>query len=329
MRSGADTGRGEVDAATQYLAGGTTLIDLMKLDVLKPRSVVDLRALKNEMSGISLAPDGLVLGALVSMAAAAAHPDILRAYPVIAQSLQMAASAQLRNMATLGGNVLQRTRCPFFRDPSFSSCNKRTPGSGCQALGSFNRNHAILGTDESCISQYPGDFAVALIALDASVEVAGPRGSRRLPISELHLAPAGRPHVEHSLRRGEIITGFRVPATPAAARSLYIKVRDRASYEFAIASCAVALELHGETVTGVRLGLGGMAYRPWRARESESLLTGQALTETSAASAAAAAFKDAKTHAHNAYKRELGQRTIVRALMEAKALNPSNVVRPS
>ena len=329
MRSGADTGRGEVDAAAQYLAGGTTLIDLMKLDVLRPRSVVDLRALKNVMSGIASGRDGLVLGAFVSMAAAAEHPEILRGYPVIAQSLQLAASAQLRNMATLGGNVLQRTRCPFFRDPSFSACNKRTPGSGCQALGSFNRNHAILGTDESCISQYPGDFAVALIALDASVEIASPGGNRRLPIAQLHVGPAGRPHIEHSLRSGEIITGFHVPATPAAARSLYVKVRDRASYEFALASCAVALELNGDTVKEVRLGLGGMAYRPWRAKESESLLTGRVLTETSAASAAAAAFRDVKTHAHNAYKRELGQRTIVRALMEAKAMNPSIMVRPS
>jgi xanthine dehydrogenase YagS FAD-binding subunit len=228
-------------------------------------------------------------------------------------------------MATLGGNVLQMTRCPFFRDPSWSACNKRTPGSGCQALTSFNRNHAILGTDASCIAQYPGDFGVALVALDASVEVFGPRGTRRLRFAELHIGPAERPHIETSLRSGEIITAFHVPAGAWNARSLYLKVRDRSSYEFSISSCAVAIELRGETVAAVRLGLGGMAYKPWRAREAEAMLTGKALTTASARRAAAAALQDARTTEHNAYKRELAQRTIVRALLEAKSMTVQSV----
>jgi xanthine dehydrogenase YagS FAD-binding subunit len=320
-RLGARTGQGQTDAAAQYLAGGTTLIDLMKLDVLRPSALIDLRALRsNDRSGISAGSDGLHLSAFASMAAVADHPEVQRSYPLIADSLKLAASPQLRNMATLGGNVLQRTRCPYFRDPSWPMCNKRAPGSGCQAIGSFNRNHAILGTDSSCIAQYPGDFAVALIALDTSIEVAGSRGFRRRPFQELHVGPAGHPEIETSLRAGEIITAFHIPAGPWTARSLYLKVRDRASYEFAIASCAVAMALDGETVHTVRLGLGGMAYRPWRAHEAEAILTGKPLTAALARKAAAAALAGAQTHGHNDYKRELAQRVIVRALLEAKAM---------
>jgi xanthine dehydrogenase YagS FAD-binding subunit len=318
---GAGTGQGQTDAPTQYLAGGTTLIDLMKLDVLRPRTVIDLRALRVRQNSISVRADGLHLGAFASMASVADDPRVQRDYPVIADSLKLAASAQLRNMATLGGNVLQKTRCPFYRDPTFEACNKRIPGSGCQAIGSFNRNHAILGTDPSCISQYPGDFGVALIALDATLDVTGSRGERSLPFSQLHVGPAGKPHIETSLRSGEIITAFHIPAAPWTARSLYLKVRDRASYEFALASCAVALELKGDVVTTVRLGLGGLAFRPWRAHEAEQLLTGQPLTEANAQATAAAALKGAVTYGHNDFKRELGERTIVRALFEAKAMH--------
>jgi xanthine dehydrogenase YagS FAD-binding subunit len=330
MRLGTRTGQGQTDAATQYLSGGTTLIDLMKLDVLRPSTVIDLRALRaNNGNGVSVRGDGLHLSAFASMAAVANDSAVRRSYPLIADSLSLAASPQLRNMATLGGNVLQKTRCPFFRDPSWQACNKRSPGSGCQAIGSFNRNHAVLGTDSSCIAQYPGDFGIALIALDASVEISAPQGTRRLPFRELHVGPAGHPDVETSLRAGEVITEFHIPAGPWTERSLYLKVRDRSSYEFAISSCAVAMALDGETVRTVRLGLGGMAYRPWRAHEAETILTGKPLSETLARKAAAVALEGAKTHGHNDYKRELAQRVIVRALLEVKSMSLNAPRSPS
>jgi xanthine dehydrogenase YagS FAD-binding subunit len=321
IRLGSGTGQGQADAPTQYLAGGTTLVDLMKLDVLRPRTLIDLRSLRaNSASGVAIGTEGLRLSAFATMASVADHPELQRSYPVVADTLKLAASPQLRNMATLGGNVLQKTRCPFYRDPSWDACNKRSPGSGCQAIRGFNRNHAILGTDASCIAQYPGDFGVALAALEASVEVAGPHGTRRFPFEALHLAPASHPHIETTLREGEIITAFQVPAGSWTARSLYLKVRDRSSYEFALASCAVALALEGEKVRTARLALGGMAYRPWRARAGEQLLEGKPLTETAARRAAAAAIEGATTHGHNDYKRELAQRVIVRALLQAKAM---------
>jgi xanthine dehydrogenase YagS FAD-binding subunit len=329
-RLGSRTGQGQTDASAQYLAGGTTLIDLMKLDVLRPNTVIDLQALRgNGKSGLSVQSDGLHLSAFATMATVADNPEVRGSYPLIAESLKLAASPQLRNMATLGGNVLQKTRCPFFRDPSWPMCNKRSPGSGCQAIGSFNRNHAILGTDSSCIAQYPGDFGIALIALDASMEVSGPQGVRRLPFRELHVGPAMHPDIETSLRAGEIITEFHVPAGPWTARSLYLKLRDRSSYEFAISSCAVAMALEGDTVRTVRLALGGMAYRPWRAHAAETILNGKPLTDKLARKAAAAALEGAKTYGHNDYKRELAQRVIVRALLEAKSMTVSAVGSPS
>jgi xanthine dehydrogenase YagS FAD-binding subunit len=318
-RQGRDTGQGQTDAETLFLAGGTTVIDLMKLDVLRPRRLVYITPLQARYSAIEIGRDGLRLGALAKMSAAAEHPDVLHDYPVIAESLQLAASAQLRNMATLGGNVLQRTRCPYYRDPSWSECNKRQPGSGCAAIGGFNRNHAVLGVDQTCIAQYPGDFAVALVALDAQVELNGPDRPRLIPFATLH-RPAGQPHLETTLAPGEVITAFRVPAGAWTRRSLYLKIRDRQSYEFAIASAAVALELDGEVVRQARIGLGGMAYRPWRAHEAEALLTGQPLTEANAEAAARAALAGAVTHGDNDYKPELGRRTLVRALMQAKAM---------
>jgi xanthine dehydrogenase YagS FAD-binding subunit len=318
-RRASRTGQGQTDSATQFLAGGTTLVDLMKLDVLRPQTLIDLGALSTRES-VSVGSDGLTLSAFAKMSKVAANPTVLAHYPVIAQSLQLAASAQLRNMATLGGNVLQKTRCPYYRDPSWKACNKRVPGSGCTALTAFNRNHAILGTDEACIAQYPGDFAVALIALDARVDLTGPRGSRSIPFSDLHNPANGKPHIETTLRAGEIITAFHIPAAGWLRRSLYLKIRDRASYEFAIASVAVALDLNGDAVKEARIGLGGMAYRPWRAKEAESYLVGKSLTAEVAASAAAAALTGAKTHGHNDYKPELARQAIVRALLEAQAL---------
>jgi xanthine dehydrogenase YagS FAD-binding subunit len=322
VRFGRGTGQGQTDAEVQFLAGGTTLIDLMKLDVLRPQRIVNLETLQNSLSRIEISADGLHVGALTKMSAAAHHPTVLLEYPVIAQSLQLAASAQLRNMATLGGNVLQKTRCTYYRDPSWQACNKRTPGSGCAAISGFNRNHAVLGVDSSCISQYPGDFGVALIALDAQVDLIGSRDSRRIPFASLHRPVDGQPHIENTLRTGEIIGGFFVPAKPWAKQSLYVKVRDRESYEFAIASAAVALDLDGDVVRQARIGLGGMAYRPWRAQEAEQLLLGKPLTEANAQAAANRALQGAETRGHNDYKPELARRTIVRALLDAKAMNP-------
>ncbi|HEY3888239.1 MAG TPA: FAD binding domain-containing protein [Caulobacteraceae bacterium] len=318
-RQGRAAAQGQTDAQVQFLAGGTTLIDLMKLDVLRPSRVVDITPLQARHSAIEAGPDGLHLGALAKMSAAAEHPAVLHDYPVIAQSLQLAASAQLRNMATLGGNVLQRTRCPYYRDPSWTACNKRDPGSGCTAIGGFNRNHAVLGVDDACIAQYPGDLATALAALDAQVELSGTARQRLVAFDALH-RPAGQPHLETTLAPGEVITAFQIPAGAWTRRSLYLKIRDRQSYEFAIASAAVALDLDGEVVRQARIGLGGMAYRPWRAHEAEALLTGQPLTEANAEAAARAALAGAVTHGDNDYKPELGRRTLVRALIQAKAM---------
>ena len=323
---GAGTGQGEVDAPTQFLAGGTTLIDLMKLDVLRPARVIDLSALSGPLQAISLDRTGLRLGAFATMASVADHGGVRHDYPVIAQSLQLAASAQLRNMATLGGNVLQKTRCSYYRDPTWDACNKRTPGSGCAALTGFNRNHAVLGVDESCIAQYPGDFAVALVALDAEVEVSGTGGRRRFRFEDLHRAADGRPHLETTLTSGEAIVAFHVPASTWARRSVYIKVRDRASYEFAIASAAVALDLDGDVVRRARIGLGGVAYRPWRARAAEEMLTGKVLSEASAAAAAELALQGAKTHGTNDYKPTLARQTIIRALLQAQLRAPAKEV---
>jgi xanthine dehydrogenase YagS FAD-binding subunit len=305
-----------------YLAGGTTLIDLMKLDVMRPDIVIDINPLADAASGrIEVSENSLRLGALVRMADAAEHPAIKQRYPVIAQALKLAASQQLRNMASLGGNVLQRTRCNYFRDVAYSACNKRNPGSGCAALGGVNRTHAVLGTSEHCIATYPGDFAQALIALDAAVETDGPGGGRSLQFAALHREPGDRPDQETNLRPGELIVSFLVPAAPWTQRSLYLKVRDRESYEFALASAAVALDLLPDgTVRNARIALGGVATAPWRAPEAEAALRGKSIDETSARAAADAAFGGAKGHGANDFKIKLGKRTLVRALQQAAAL---------
>jgi xanthine dehydrogenase YagS FAD-binding subunit len=306
------------EAPVQYLAGGTTILDLMKLDVMRPQALVDITPLAGSGSGdIDAGPQGIRFGALVSMARAAEHPAVLRDYPVIAETLTLAASAQLRNMASLGGNVLQRTRCAYFRDTHWSACNKRKPGSGCAAMDGMNRQHAVLGTSGECIATYPGDLAQALIALDASVEIAGADGLRRLPIALLHRPPGSTPHIETVLAPGELITAITVPAGAWTRRSHYLKVRDRESYQFALASAAVALDLQAGVVREARIALGGVATVPWRAREAEAALAGRRLDEASATAAAAAAFAAAQPREHNAYKVVLGQRTLVRALLEA------------
>jgi xanthine dehydrogenase YagS FAD-binding subunit len=306
-------------APVQFIAGGTTMLDLMKLDVMRPEALVDINGLAAEHGSISVDQGGLRLGAFVHMAAAAEHPDVVRDYPVIAETLQLAASAQLRNMATLGGNVLQRTRCSYFRDTAWNACNKRVPGSGCAALEGVNRRHALLGVSEKCIAAYPGDFALALVALDATVETVGPGGKRTLPFERLHTG-SDMPEIETVLVPGEIITAFVVPAGAWTRRSTYVKVRDRQSYEFAVTSAAVALDLDGDTVREARVALGGVAYRPWRAHAAEAVLKGRKLDTSLATSTARAAFADAQPREHNRFKIELGQRTIERALLQAQAM---------
>jgi xanthine dehydrogenase YagS FAD-binding subunit len=307
-------------AARQYLAGGTTLLDLMKLDVMRPEVLVDINRLDRAGTRIERRDGTLHLGAFVTMAAAAEHPEIRHDYPVIAQSLELAASPQLRNMATLGGNVLQRTRCNYFRDPSWGACNKREPGSGCAALDGVNRKHGVLGVSDHCIATYPGDFAQALVALDAAVEIVGPGGSRVIRFEELHRVPGDTPHIETVLSPGDLITGFRLPVVPWTRRSLYLKIRDRQSYEFALASAAVALDLADGRVRAARIALGGVATKPWRARGAEAVLQDQAIDEMVARRAAEAAFADARTDGDNDYKPELGRRTVVRALLQAAQL---------
>jgi xanthine dehydrogenase YagS FAD-binding subunit len=292
----------------------------MKLDVMRPARVVDLGAITGAHDAISVSSDGVRLGAMIKMAAAADHPEIVKHYPVIAQSLQQAASGQLRNMATLGGNVLQRTRCPYFRDTSWAACNKRDPGSGCTAMDGLNRQHAILGGSPDCIASYPGDFAQSLMALDATVSVTGPDGVRTVPFAALHRLPGTTPNVETVLAPGDLITEINVPAGPWTRRSLYLKIRDRQSYEFALASAAVAIDMVGPKVREARIALGGIATIPWRSREAEDVLAGQNLTETVAEAAARAAFTDARPRIHNAFKVALGRATLVRALLQAAEL---------
>jgi xanthine dehydrogenase YagS FAD-binding subunit len=305
-------------AAALPLAGGTTLIDLMKLDVMRPSTIVDINPLSASWSAINLEGGNLRLGALARMSDVAANSDILRHYPLIAESLQLAASPQLRNMATLGGNVLQRTRCTYFRDVSYGNCNKRNPGSGCAALDGVNRSHAVLGTSEQCIATYPGDFAQALIALDASVEITGKSGVRTSPFSELHKAPGNSPQIETTLAAGDLISAFIISGQ--WPRSVYLKARDRQSYEFALASAAIALDVQDGVVHDARVALGGVATIPWRAREAEALLKGQKFDDGLAQRAAEAAFSGAKTRQHNAFKIALGKRVVARALHQAAAM---------
>ncbi len=302
-------------AIAQPLAGGTTLIDLMKLDVMRPSTIVDINPLAQGWSAVDISNDGLKLGALAKMSDVAANPEILRGYPVIANSLKLAASAQLRNMATLGGNVMQRTRCSYFRDVSYESCNKRNPGSGCAAMDGFNRTHAVLGTSDQCIATYPGDFAQALIALDATVEITGRSGTRNMPFAELHKAPGNAPQIETSLRPGELISAFAIPGR--WPRSVYLKARDRQSYEFALSSAAIALDVQDGNIRDARVALGGVATVPWRAREAEALLKGQRFDEGLAGRVAEAAFAGAKGRQHNSFKIALGKRVVARALQQA------------
>ena len=311
----------QVRAHTQYLAGGTVLLDLMKLDVMRPDRIVDISRLRDEFGRIHLLEDGLWLGSHVRMAEAADDAWIRSDYPVVADALWQAASPQLRNMATLAGNVLQRTRCPYFRDTSWGACNKRAPGSGCAAIDGRNRRLAVLGVSDRCIANYPGDFANALVALGAEVTMLRTDGTARtVPFEQLHSRPGDTPHIETTLDPGDLITGFKIPAAPWTRRSRYVKVRDRSSYDFALASAAVALDLDGDRVVAARIALGGLATVPWRSRIAERALEGRLLDESTAAEAAEAAMAEATGHGENDFKIELGRRTLIRALLETKAM---------
>jgi len=303
------------DSPAQFLAGGTTLIDLMKLDVMRPHILVDINPLAEQWSGVSTEGGNLRLGALARMSDVAANPEIQRGYPLIADTLRLAASPQLRNMASLGGNVLQRTRCTYFRDVSYANCNKRSPGSGCAALNGFNRSHAVLGTSEKCIATYPGDFAQAMIALDAEVEISGNSGQRIIRFADLHKPPGDTPQIETTLGPGDLITAFNIQGR--WPRSVYLKARDRQSYEFALASAAIALDVADGVIRDARVALGGVATVPWRSREAEALLKGQKFGDALAQRAAEAAFEGATGRQHNAFKIALGKRVVGRAVRHA------------
>jgi xanthine dehydrogenase YagS FAD-binding subunit len=311
--SSADEARkAATQAGAMILAGGTTLLDLAKCGVTEPDQVIDISHIRG-LDGIGVDDKGATIGALAKMSAVADHSLILSGFPAVSQSLSLAASQQLRNMATIGGNLLQRTRCPYFRDPrTFPACNKREPGSGCSAIGGVTRNHAVLGTSEHCIAAYPGDLAVALVAFDAEVDL----GTRTVSVEDFFLAPGDTPEKETVIAAGEMIMGIRIPASGAAKNSTYLKVRDRQSYEFAAASAAVGLEFEadGRTVKDVRVALGGVATKPWRAHAVEQALVGKALTAEAISSAAELAMEGAVAHGANRYKIELAPRVVARAL---------------
>jgi xanthine dehydrogenase YagS FAD-binding subunit len=305
-------------AGARYLAGGTTLVDLMKLHVERPDALVDINPLPFTRIA-ELSDGGVRVGAMVRNSDMAQHPLIRARYPVLSEALLSGASAQLRNMATTGGNLLQRTRCYYFRDTA-TPCNKREPGSGCGAIAGFNRIHAVLGTSEHCIATHASDMCVALAALDATVRVAGPRGAREISVTDFHLTPNDHPERETVLERDELITAVDIPPLDFGARSTYLKVRDRASYAFALASAAVALDIRNGVVQDARVALGGVATKPWRAREAELALIGKAPGPAAYREAADAALADALPRRHNGFKIELAKRVIVRALTRVGAM---------
>jgi xanthine dehydrogenase YagS FAD-binding subunit len=302
----------------KFLAGGTNILDLMKEDVERPSELVDITRLK--LTEIKSTRGGVSIGALATNTATANHPLIRQHYPLLTQAIVAGASAQLRNMATNGGNLLQRARCQYFYDTAMP-CNKREHGTGCGALEGLNRIHAILGWSEKCVATYPGDMANALYALDAVVRVrVGGGDERTIPINEFHRLPGDTPEKDTNLEHGELITAIELPKSNFAQNSYYLKVRDRASFAFALVAVAAALELNKGTISQSRVVLGGVAHKPWRSREVEAALSGRPASEESFRRAAEAALKHAKPLAHNAYKVELGKRAIVRALMRASKL---------
>lgn len=304
---------GLMTAGAKYLAGGTNLVDLMRETIEAPPALVDV----SQLSGaIEAQPDGgLRIGAGVKNTAVAAHPLVRAHYPMLSRAILAGASAQIRNMASVGGNILQRTRCYYFYDAA-ARCNKRVPGSGCDAIDGFNRIHAILGASPDCVATHPSDMCVALAALDAEVELTGTGGTRAIKLTDLHRLPGGRPDIETELQPGELITAVLLPSSPFAAHSAYRKVRDRASYAFALVSVAAAIDLDGDTIRDIRIALGGVAHKPWRAFAAESALRGQAANAAIFRAVAEAELRDAAPLHDNGFKVELAKRTIVAVLGE-------------
>jgi len=311
---------GAIAAASQahakYIAGGTDLLQLAKDDVETPTRLVDLEPLP--MTGIHPSAQGLHLEPLARMADVAAHPAVVQGWPVLSQALLASASPQIRNMATIGGNLLQRTRCGYFRDIGFA-CNKRQPGSGCPAINGENRMHAILGVSDQCIATHPSDMAVAMLVLDATIQVTGQSGVRRIPIGDFHVVPGTTPNIETVLQPGEMITGIDIPASAAAKRSYYLKVRDRASFEFALVSAAVALDFDESIIRSARVAAGGVGTKPWRLPEVEAALTGKSADAAALKAAADQAGAGAKTASMNGFKPLLLRRTVLRALQTVTA----------
>lgn len=299
----------------KFIAGGTNIIDLMKENVMKPNRLVDISRLalkdieENKEGGIRL-------GALMTNAATAYHPEVEKRYPLLSQAILAGASPQLRNMATDGGNLLQRTRCYYFYDLA-TPCNKRKPGSGCSAINGYNRIHAVLGASEQCIATHPSDMCVALAALKATVLVTGTNGTRTIPFSEFHRLPGDTPHLDNNLQDDEVITGIDLPEKGFAENHAYLKLRDRASYAFALVSVAAALELEGDVIKEARIALGGMAHKPWRVEAAEELLVGKQASKENFRQVAEVIVSGAKGYEHNSFKIELAKRAVVRALGQA------------
>ena len=295
------------------------MLDLMKLNIETPKQVVDINKLSLYKIE-ELQNGGIRIGALVKNSDLSYNPYIIKNFPVLSEALLSGASPQLRNMATTGGNLMQRTRCPYFYNTDFA-CNKRVPGSGCAAITGYNRMNAVLGTSDKCIATHPSDMCVAMAALGAIIHVQGPKGSRAIPFADFHLLPGQTPHIEHNLKQDELITHVEIPALPFAVKSYYLKVRDRASYEFALASAAVALDIQNGTINGARVALGGVGTKPWRSLEAERALIGAPANAQTYRTAANAALAEAKPHKDNAFKIELAKRTLVRALTTVEGMS--------
>ncbi len=310
------------DPKAKFIAGGTNLVDLMKEDVERPSRLIDITHLP--LKSVEETSDGgLRIGALVPNSDLAYHPLIAERYPMLGSAILAGASAQLRNMASTGGNLLQRTRCYYFYDTA-TPCNKREPGSGCSAIAGLNRMHAILGTSQSCIATHPSDMCVALAALDAKVHVAGPAGERSIAMTDFHRLPGTTPQRDTNLQADEIVTAVELPARGFAKNCTYLKIRDRLSYAFALVSVAAAMELDGDTITEARLALGGVAHKPWRDPNAEAALRGKTAGRAAFTQAADIILRDAKGYAHNAFKIDLARRVIVRALTQAAKATPQS-----
>lgn len=308
---------GRNDSLIEYIAGGTDMVQLLQEHVRRPERLVSLSGLLDNR--IESGPQGLRLGAAATMAEVAANRAVVEQFPVIVEALLNSASPQVRNQATMGGNLLQRTRCPYFRDLGYSACNRRAPGSGCAAMYGENRWHAVLGTSDHCIAAHASDLAVALVALDAAIELRGASGQRTVLLDEFYRLPGDSPHIETVLQPGEVIAAITIPTNPAARRSHYLKVRDRASFEFALVSAAVGLDMDGALIRQARVALGGVGSKPWRVPRVEAALAGRSLDPAPLRAAAALATEGAQGHGHNDFKIELMQRAIVRAVQVAGA----------